>query len=328
MIVALVGKAGAGKTTIAEALESITPDSFVIDGDILRVQTDNTNIDLKGRGRNIHLGYSRARWLSDLGFTVFVAMQAPIKEIRDQYLTEDDLLVEVVNSGPNPKEGFGYNRAFSADYSNKDMTIDLNDYVKRCPVTNEFGVDAQALYDRIIPRVLVISRFQGFHRGHELVMRVAKKLSPNITIGLRVDEGDTFDLDKNIELLQGMGYNVVKSPNITDSNFKWEQFVKEYDVVVQGNPDVIKKFQGKEDINEILKEVTPSGATDIKFKNGIHLKYVPRIGHISATQIRNAIREGNYDFARKYVTNDVFNFIRDEMRKAENKRQGEGSEGK
>jgi len=313
MIICLMGKAGAGKTTVAEALEKIIPNSFIIDGDDLRAETDNNDIGINGRERNMHLGFSRARWISDLGFTAIIAMQAPIKEIRDMYLTDEDILVEITNNGPNPKDELGYNKNFSADYSDKKFTLELQDYSRICPVTNEFTVDAETIYERIIPKVLVISRFQGFHRGHELVMRVAKKLSPNITIGLRVDEGDLFDLEKNTELLRKMGYKVVKSPEITDSNFKWVEFVKEYDIVVQGNPVVIRKFQDNNNIDNFLQNETPSGVCDLVFDNGIHLKYVPRIGHISATKIRQAIKEGRDDFAKSYVPEEVFNFLKEEI---------------
>lgn len=107
MIVAIVGKSGAGKTTIASAMERYVKDSFVIDGDELRAETNNMDIGLKGREANMHLGLSRARRLSDLGFTVFVAMQLPIKEIRDQYLTDRDVQIIVENHGDTRKMSWG-----------------------------------------------------------------------------------------------------------------------------------------------------------------------------------------------------------------------------
>ena len=71
MIVALLGKAGSGKTYIAKKMEKYIKDSFVIDGDELRNETSNNDIGLKGRESNIHLGYSRARRLSDFRFYCF-----------------------------------------------------------------------------------------------------------------------------------------------------------------------------------------------------------------------------------------------------------------
>lgn len=117
MIVALLGKAGAGKTTIAKALGKYVFGSVVIDGDELRAVTSNFSIDTGGRESNIRLGYSRARALSDEGRVVFVAMQAPIKSIRDEYLSDGDLEVLVLNNGDNPKDALGYNTNFNPDYS-------------------------------------------------------------------------------------------------------------------------------------------------------------------------------------------------------------------
>jgi len=290
MIVCLLGKAGEGKTTVAEALEQLTPDSFIIDGDDLRAETKNTDIGLNGRENNMRLGFSRARWLSDLGFTVFVAMQAPIKEIRDEYLSEDDIEIVLNNTGHNPKEELGYNKNFSADYSGVDYTIDFNyeDFIKD-------DTEIQKIIDLIFPKVLVIARFQGMHRGHKIILETAKRLSPNITIGLRADEGDLLDLDKNILLLEGMGYNVVKTPDIDEPEKHWEDFVLNYDIIVQGNPVVIKKFQKCIDSKKI------------------RLKFVPRIGHVSATKIRAAIARGDEKYAKQYVNQEVVNFLKESI---------------
>jgi len=284
MIVALLGKSGVGKTTIAEAMEKITPDSFIIDGDDLRAETENIDIGLSGREANMHLGYRRARWLSDMGFTVFIAMQAPIKEIRDQYLTKDDIEVLITNNGPNPKDELGYNKNFSADYSGIDYKIEFTEF------------DENNFWNLIFEKVLVIARFQGMHRGHKIVLESAKRLSPDVTIGLRVDEGDILDLTSNIKLLQDMGYSVIKTPDITEDNKVWENFVEKYDVVVQGNPVVIEKFQGS--IN----------------RGDVTLFHVPRIGHISATKIRKAIVDGNDEYASKYVNKEVLAFLKDEIK--------------
>ena len=53
MIVMLLGGAGAGKTTVAKAMEKILKDSFVIDGDELRAETSNMIISLSGSETNI-----------------------------------------------------------------------------------------------------------------------------------------------------------------------------------------------------------------------------------------------------------------------------------
>ena len=254
MIIVLLGKAGAGKTTIAKAMEKITKDSFVIDGDELRAETANNDISLDGREANMHLGFSRARRLSDLGFTVFISMQAPIKEIREQYLTEFDRQYLVNNDGPNPKDDKGYNKNFNPDYSGINGSIDF------------VGFKAEELYNTFFPKVLVPARFQGFHKGHKVVLEEAKRISPNITVGLRVDEGDIINLDKNIKLLESRGYKTIKTPSIDED---WTDFANEYEYYVQGNPMVIEKF-----MNSKCK-----------------LIYVPRYGDVSGTKIRENLEE-------------------------------------
>jgi len=252
MIVMLLGKSGEGKTTVAKEMEKVVKDSFVIDGDELREETKNLDISFQGREANMHLGLGRARRLSDLGFTVFVAMQAPIKEIRDQYLTKNDKEILVVNNGVNPKDDLGYNSNFNPDYTGVSETIILQDF------------HPHDFYNQIFPKVLVPARFQGFHKGHKVVLEEAKRISPNITIGLRADDGDIIDLEKNMDLLRSYGYKVIKTPNIDES---WIEFANNYDYYVQGNPMVIEKFNGSK----------------------CKLFHVPRYGDVSGTNIRNYV---------------------------------------
>jgi len=264
MIVALLGGAGVGKTTIAKKMEKYVKDSFVIDGDELRAETSNKDIGVVGREANMHLGYSRARRLSDLGFTVFIAMQAPIKEIRDQYLDENDVEIVIVNHGDNPKDTMGYNKNFKPDYSGVTLQLHYKD------VYNDFK--EEQFYNQIFKKVLVPARFQGFHKGHKVVLEEAKRLSPNITIGLRVDNEDVIDLEKNMELLRSRGYNVIKTPEIDED---WTEFANNFDVYVQGNPMVITKFD----------------------RSDCKLYHVPRYGDVSGTAIRKAIsNEDSVDF--------------------------------
>jgi len=180
----------------------------------------------------------------------------------------------------------GYNDNFNPDYSDVHYSVELTTF------------DPMEFYNLVFPSVLIIARFQSMHRGHKIIFEEAKRLSPNVTVALRVDEGDMLDLDENIKIIQEIypNFKYIKSPEITDPDEVWEDFVKDYDIVVQGNPDVIKKFQGAID----------SGRTQLHF--------VPRIGHISATKIRKAIKEGNEEFAKKYVANPkVLDFLKDEL---------------
>lgn len=274
MIIMLLGKAGAGKTTIAKRMEKYIKDSFVIDGDDLRKETENLDTSFHGRSNNMHLGLSRARRLSDLGFTVFVAMQAPFREIREEYLNQYDLQIEVTNSGPNPKDDKGYNIDFDPDYSDVFDSVEFTTF-------SELN-----FWNTFIPRVLVPARFQGFHKGHKVVLEEAKRLSPNVTIGLRTDDRDTIDIHKNITLLENRGYNVITTPNINED---WTSFADEYDYYVQGNPKVIEKFR------------------DSTCKH----YFVPRYGDVSGTQIR-ADFTNDIDITDS-VDIDVINIIKESL---------------
>jgi nicotinamide mononucleotide adenylyltransferase len=275
MIIALLGKAGAGKTTVAKAMEKYVKDSFVIDGDELRAETSNRSIASAGREANMHLGYSRARRLADLGFTVFVAMQAPIKEIRDQYLNENDIEIVVSNIGDNPKDALGYNANFSPDYTGVTKSLVLQDFTP------------EGFYAHYFPKVLVPARFQGFHKGHKVVMEEAARLSPNVTIGLRVDGEDAIDLDKNIKMLKAKGYNTVKTPSIDED---WTTFANGYDIYVQGNPVVIKKFE-----NAKCRHV-----------------FIPRYGDVSGTTTREMV--GKSESVSYNIDPDVEKLIKENMR--------------
>lgn len=257
MIVLLLGKAGAGKTTIAKAMEKYVKDSFVIDGDELRTETRNNNLGVAGREANMHLGLSRARRLSDLGFTVFVAMQLPYRNIREQYLKDYDIQILVENIGYNPKDDKGYNKNFNPNYRGVLEKQLLQDFMP------------ETFYRKFFKKVLVPARFQGFHKGHKVVLEEAKRISPNVTVAMRVDKGDIIALDKNIKLLESKGFKVVKSPNLDDD---WTTFADEYDIYVQGNPMVIEKFK----------------------KSHCKLHFVPRYGDVSGTNIRNNLAASDH----------------------------------
>jgi nicotinamide mononucleotide adenylyltransferase len=221
-------------------------------------------------------------------------MQAPVKEIRQQYLKENDIQILLTNSGRNLKDEKGYNKNFFADYSDVEETYEFTEFTP------------QDFYERFFPKVLVIARFQGMHKGHKIVIEEAKRLSPNITIGLRVDDGDLLDLHENIEAIKRIypNFNYVQTPDLKDPRKKWVDFVKEYDIVVQGNPEVIYKFQPAIDRNEIK------------------LHHVPRIGHVSATKIREAVKRGDLDYAKMNVADPkILDFLQKEIKEEDGKKR-------
>jgi predicted nucleotidyltransferase len=89
---------------------------------------------------------------------------------------------------------------------------------------------------------------------------------------------------------------VIQTPDITEPNEKWNTFVQNYDTVVQGNPVVIKKFQESVDTDKVK------------------LHFIPRVGHVSATKIREALKSGNEEFVKRYVAAPkVLKFLKDEI---------------
>ncbi|RLA80310.1 MAG: hypothetical protein DRG78_11235 [Epsilonproteobacteria bacterium] len=271
MIVALLGKSGAGKTTVAKAMEKYIKDSFVIDGDEIREEFQNFKLDEDGRRKNMETAFSRARRLSDLGFTVFVAMQAPLRDVREKYLDDNDIQIIMENYGDNPKDDLGYNKNYNPDYQDVNNVCVLQDFT------------VESFYNEFFPKVLVPARFQGFHKGHKVVLSEAARLSPNITVALRVDGEDIIDLEKNMMLLRSKGYNVIKSPDIDED---WTSFADQYDVYVQGNPVVIKKFENSK----------------------CKLLFIPRYGDVSGTGIRDDLSNSSHQ-----IDDDVKELVKDAL---------------
>lgn len=83
MILYLTGQPGAGKTTIANALNKIMRSSVVIDGDRLREITENKDYSPEGRKRNLELAHSLALILEAEGYIPIVAMVSPFRSDRE-----------------------------------------------------------------------------------------------------------------------------------------------------------------------------------------------------------------------------------------------------
>lgn len=201
------------------------------------------------------LGLSRARDISDLGYTAIVAMQLPYQEVVDRYLDTDvDKVIKLTNVGENKKSHIPQpNNAQWADYPQYDFNYET--------------FDIEHFANQHIPKVLVPARFQVFHKGHDIVIATARRLSPDVTICLRADEGNQIDLEFTLDAVEKItGHKVIESPGINDD---WTDFANQYDCYVQGNPMVIAKFE-KSDCKHI---------------------HVPRYGDISTTKIRANIHE-------------------------------------
>lgn len=83
MIINLTGQAGAGKTTIANELCNIIPNSINIDGDELRDILRNRNYSELGRRDNIKNAYNIALFLEKKGYIPVISLISPFKDLRE-----------------------------------------------------------------------------------------------------------------------------------------------------------------------------------------------------------------------------------------------------
>ena len=96
MIIWLTGQPGAGKTTLARALERRIPGQvFTIDGDDLRSLSSNKDYSFVGRANNVARAQRIARYLDAReGSTVIVSLVSPYLEQREE-LKESNRVLEV-----------------------------------------------------------------------------------------------------------------------------------------------------------------------------------------------------------------------------------------
>jgi len=86
MIIWLTGQPGAGKTTLADALQDMyLPWAFRIDGDDLRALTENQDYTRKGRLENIKTAQKIAHYLHNQKKTVIVSLVSPYKFQRETF---------------------------------------------------------------------------------------------------------------------------------------------------------------------------------------------------------------------------------------------------
>lgn len=103
----LTGLSGAGKTTIANAIECFLYDkgkhTYILDGDNLRLGL-NSNLNFKNSDRqeNIRRTAEVAKLMVDAGLIVIVALISPFKKDRDwaRSIFEKDNFIEVYLSTP------------------------------------------------------------------------------------------------------------------------------------------------------------------------------------------------------------------------------------
>ena len=133
MILWFYGQPGAGKTTLANAL-NLRINGIQVDGDDVRNVFNNKDYSKEGRIKNLTLINNIVRFLDHKNFDVIVSVVSPYQEIRDQMLDLDIKYFYVYTSELRGKEQFFV----------KDLEIGKNDIM--LDTTNKTIDEVLSLY--------------------------------------------------------------------------------------------------------------------------------------------------------------------------------------
>ena len=257
MIINLTGQAGAGKTTIAQELLKIIPNSINIDGDNLRDILKNTDYSENGRRENIKNAYNIARFLENQGFIPVISLISPFKDLRDNLKQTTKVLECYIHT----TEVRGREKFFAKNYqapTEDFLSIDTT------------GKKASELVHKIWvhktdqkPYNLFIGRYQSPHKGHQTIFN--EYISKGLPILIAVRDVPTDE----------------KNP-LTAKQVKqiWETIYKGNDLVkVMVFPDISSVNYGR-GVGYEVKEIQVDKA----------------VSNISATYIRSQIKSGQEDW--------------------------------
>ncbi len=119
-IIWLTGQPGSGKTTLSNKIkETLSLDNqfsnteiVQIDGDDLRVLTENQDYSKEGRYANIRLGQNIALFCQNKGYLVIVSLVAPYIELREEFKSKTNIFEVYLHT----TEKRGREKFFSKDY--------------------------------------------------------------------------------------------------------------------------------------------------------------------------------------------------------------------
>jgi len=177
MIYLISGQAGAGKTTLAQAIiDTVNSENFIhLDGDNVRDVIKNKDYSLEGRRLHLASIYNFARVLSRQGKTVLISMMSPFKDLRDDLVSSDEVVEVFVHSKRDLRKEYhvGYFEA-----PTKAIKIDT-DRLTVVESLKKLG------FEKPGPYAMFIGRYQPLHDGHKWLFSQQMAEGKNVMISVR-----------------------------------------------------------------------------------------------------------------------------------------------
>lgn len=192
-IIWLTGQSGAGKTTLAKALQKEWP-CLILDGNEMR-DSISTDIGFSRDDRTAH-NFRVARLAKELSkqTNVVVSVIAPIRDVRDAISRDIDVEWIYIKRTLPEREGHFYEE--STEYFTFDhdcLTIKESVGFLRAHLT------VKKKYS------LFIGRWQPLHSGHLALFNKVRQEGRNILIAIRdteIDENNPLSADQRQEMIQ------------------------------------------------------------------------------------------------------------------------------
>ncbi len=196
MIYLIAGQAGAGKTTLANAIIKKSHEEYIhLDGDFVRDVIVNKDYSLEGRRKHLSNMYDFARILNRQGKNVVISMMSPFKDLRDKLVKDEGAIEIYVHSKRNLRK----------EYHVKYFELPLNAIdIDTDKLSVEESLDVIGI-KKPNPYAMFIGRYQPLHDGHKWLFNQQMAEGKDIMISVRdmpVSEKNPYpakDVKANIE---------------------------------------------------------------------------------------------------------------------------------